>query len=224
MKRDSLTLSEDLAPALRSEPELVFFHEIIDSVERGRADPMTEEQAGSDAATITEKNLTTEEATERGIESDGREFPGKTTTPDQTESASQSKSPEPFAPDLQDRITPLDEPTAVWGMSEGDRRFLMIACSIILSLTAIQLVRLGWKTEPVFQVASARPLQIDVNSASWVEWMQLPGIGETTARTIVADREANGNFQTIEDVQRVRGIGPKKLEQMRPFLKLPPQE
>jgi competence protein ComEA len=44
--------------------------------------------------------------------------------------------------------------------------------------------------------------------------VSLPGIGETLADRIIAYREANGPFQTIEDLQNVVGIGEKKLDQI----------
>ena len=37
--------------------------------------------------------------------------------------------------------------------------------------------------------------------------MTLPGIGESKAKDIINYREANGPFQTIEDIMKVPGIG-----------------
>ncbi|QDU99079.1 ComEA family DNA-binding protein [Lignipirellula cremea] len=66
---------------------------------------------------------------------------------------------------------------------------------------------------------SAPPrLQVDINRAPWQELTLLPGVGETLARRIVAWREEEGPFQTINDLDRVRGIGPKTLHNMRPFV------
>lgn len=51
----------------------------------------------------------------------------------------------------------------------------------------------------------------------------LPNIGETLARRIVESREAEGPFAEVDDLQRVRGIGPRTLEQLRPYLRpIPP--
>jgi competence protein ComEA len=63
--------------------------------------------------------------------------------------------------------------------------------------------------------------RIDINSASWVEWTQIEGIGEATAQKILADREANGPFRSVKELLRVKGIGPKTLEKMRPYLREP---
>ena len=53
---------------------------------------------------------------------------------------------------------------------------------------------------------------VDINSADVAALDSLPGIGPSTAAKIVADREANGPFVSAEDLGRVSGIGPKKLE------------
>lgn len=49
--------------------------------------------------------------------------------------------------------------------------------------------------------------KINLNTAGAEALEALPGIGETRARDIVADREANGPFRIAEDVTRVKGIG-----------------
>ena len=56
---------------------------------------------------------------------------------------------------------------------------------------------------------------ISINTASAAELTALDGIGEATAEKIVADREANGPFTSIDDLKRVSGIGDKKLEALR---------
>ncbi|MBQ6107998.1 MAG: helix-hairpin-helix domain-containing protein [Thermoguttaceae bacterium] len=59
---------------------------------------------------------------------------------------------------------------------------------------------------------------VDINSANEHELRLLPGIGEVMARKIVAERDANGPFQSLEDIERVPGIGKKKRETLEPFL------
>lgn len=55
----------------------------------------------------------------------------------------------------------------------------------------------------------------DINRATEAEWDELPGIGPAKARAIVEDRERNGPFRDIDDLMRVKGIGPKLLERLR---------
>jgi competence protein ComEA len=61
-------------------------------------------------------------------------------------------------------------------------------------------------------------LQIDVNEAQWPELALMPDIGPELARRIVADRQERGPFRDLDDLRRVRGIGPRTLEAMRPYL------
>lgn len=60
--------------------------------------------------------------------------------------------------------------------------------------------------------------QIDLNSATWSELSNLPGIGEQRAKDIVAYREQIGSFSSLESIQNVAGIGPRTFEQITPFL------
>ena len=73
---------------------------------------------------------------------------------------------------------------------------------------------LAWRHGASF----AEFFRVDINEATWIEWIQLRGIGETMAQRIVADREFNGPFDRIEDLLRVEGIGPSTLKQIRPWL------
>jgi competence protein ComEA len=61
-------------------------------------------------------------------------------------------------------------------------------------------------------------LLVNVNGAAWPELTQLPGIGETLARRIVDSREREGLFSNHDDLRRVKGIGRKTVEHLRPFL------
>ena len=47
---------------------------------------------------------------------------------------------------------------------------------------------------------------ININTASREQLESLPGIGESRAGDIIAYREANGPFQSIEDIQKISGI------------------
>lgn len=62
---------------------------------------------------------------------------------------------------------------------------------------------------------SGDPLVVNVNAADQATLETLPGVGPATALKIIAERESNGPFETVEDLRRVPGIGEKKLEAMR---------
>lgn len=62
--------------------------------------------------------------------------------------------------------------------------------------------------------------RIDINSATKVQLMELHGIGELLAERIVAYREENGPFATIDDLMNVEGIGEKKLKAITEWIKV----
>jgi competence protein ComEA len=119
--------------------------------------------------------------------------------------------------------TPLaEDTTAHFWLRRGDQIFFGVLVIAALLLACVHWVRLSrWGTDPVeieHLPGSVFDYRIDINSATWVEWVQLEGIGETLARRIVADRELHGPFRSVGDLQRVAGIGPKTAERLRPWL------
>ena len=61
---------------------------------------------------------------------------------------------------------------------------------------------------------------INPNTASRDELMRLPGIGEAFANRIIEAR-SEGPYKTLQDLARVRGIGPPALEKLGPYLIFP---
>ncbi|GAB4316241.1 ComEA family DNA-binding protein [Pseudothermotoga lettingae] len=61
---------------------------------------------------------------------------------------------------------------------------------------------------------------IDINSATYEELLEIPGIGPAKARSILDYRESNGPFQSIEDLTNVSGIGRATAEKMASFVDL----
>jgi len=59
---------------------------------------------------------------------------------------------------------------------------------------------------------------IDVNRASQKELESLPGIGPKLADAIIQGRLKKGLFLRADDLLRVKGIGPKRLEKISPYL------
>lgn len=57
---------------------------------------------------------------------------------------------------------------------------------------------------------------ININLATPIELESLPGVGPSTAKAIVAYREKYGAFLAVEDLLKVRGIGPAKLGEIMP--------
>ncbi|MGH9748205.1 MAG: ComEA family DNA-binding protein [Candidatus Acidiferrales bacterium] len=64
---------------------------------------------------------------------------------------------------------------------------------------------------------------IDLNSATITQLEQLPGIGTTTAKSIIAFRERSGPFKRVEDLLAIKGISKSKLEKLRPYVTIAPE-
>ncbi|HEY9088550.1 MAG TPA: ComEA family DNA-binding protein [Anaerolineaceae bacterium] len=64
------------------------------------------------------------------------------------------------------------------------------------------------------------PARVNLNTATLEELDALPGIGETKAAQIIAYREENGPFASIEDIQNVPGIGPKIFETIQDLISI----
>jgi len=116
--------------------------------------------------------------------------------------------------------TPEDRPPL---LRRGEQTLL--AAVVALALLAMFF---AWRVQDsrrggLIEIERAAPVeiayQVDINAASWPELAQLPQIGETLARRIVESRETQGPYRDHEDLLRVRGIGPKTLEGIRPYLR-----
>jgi competence protein ComEA len=99
----------------------------------------------------------------------------------------------------------------------------------VAALMALALVGMGvyWLAQggprgELIQIDRAEPLTarylVDINKAEWPELAELPDIGETLAQRIVDSRQTQGAFRDHDDLRRVRGIGPRTLEKMKPYL------
>ncbi|NCC62896.1 ComEA family DNA-binding protein [Desulfobulbus propionicus] len=64
--------------------------------------------------------------------------------------------------------------------------------------------------------ATAAFAKVNINTATAAELAALNGIGPAKAEAIVAYRTTNGNFTTVEDLTKVKGIGEKIIEKIKP--------
>lgn len=125
-----------------------------------------------------------------------------------------------------ERLAHTDNVPESWlWLNKLDQKLIAVFVAVFLMLSGYHWATLGgWGMRPIeLERLPARQydFRIDINSASWVEWTQIEGIGEVTAQKIIDDRQANGPFRSVKDLLRVKGIGPKTLEKMRPFLREP---
>lgn len=62
--------------------------------------------------------------------------------------------------------------------------------------------------------------RVDINRAGKEELMTLTGIGETRAQAILAYRETNGNFSSVEELMQVEGIKEKTYEKLKDQIRI----
>ena len=56
---------------------------------------------------------------------------------------------------------------------------------------------------------------ININTADETELQKIRGVGPAIAQRIIDFREQNGNFKSIDEIKKVRGIGEKTFEKMK---------
>jgi competence protein ComEA len=65
-----------------------------------------------------------------------------------------------------------------------------------------------------------RQAAVNLNTATVQQLDALPGVGPVTAAAIVAWRDANGKFTSVDQLAEVDGIGPGRLEKLRPLVRV----
>lgn len=118
--------------------------------------------------------------------------------------------------------TQRPDPPYPWLLRRADQAAIAgLALMAIVALGLYWLAQGGWQGR-LIEIDRELPrtlrFLVDVNRADWPELAQLPGIGESLAKRIVASRREVGPFREPDDLLRVRGIGPKTLDRVRPYL------
>ena len=59
---------------------------------------------------------------------------------------------------------------------------------------------------------------VNLNTATEADFQTISGIGQKRAQDIIAYREANGKFKSVDDLKNVTGIGAKTLEKLKEYV------
>lgn len=65
---------------------------------------------------------------------------------------------------------------------------------------------------------SSKSSSLNINKATEQDLQNLPGIGPSLAAKIIAYRDENGKFTTVEDIKNVNGIGDSKYENIKDYI------
>jgi competence protein ComEA len=121
------------------------------------------------------------------------------------------------------------ERPGLYALREGDRAVDAVAAAggfaPTADLTQLNLARLVVDGEQIYvpalgEVPASAPGtaaggKVNINTADEPTLETLPRVGPAMAARIIAWREANGNFTTIEDLMSVTGIGDKTFESLK---------
>jgi competence protein ComEA len=104
---------------------------------------------------------------------------------------------------------PLSEPTVT-----ADLRY--VSSSEAYAPSSVPFAASAQSVPQTVSAASQQKGKVNVNTATAQELSdRLDGIGDTIASRIVAYREKNGPFRSVEGLKNVEGIGDKKFEAIR---------
>jgi competence protein ComEA len=70
------------------------------------------------------------------------------------------------------------------------------------------------------QAQASPDAPVDLNKATTEALVSIPGIGRVMAERIIAWREEHGPFRRVEDLMKVKGVGEKTFEKLRPYVKV----
>ena len=93
---------------------------------------------------------------------------------------------------------------------------------LVIQLLLVMLMCVSFQTHATDNTdGSIASAKLDLNSATVDELArQLPGIGPKKARRVVSWRKEHGPFTHIEQLQEVKGIGPKTVSKLRPLVRI----
>lgn len=124
-----------------------------------------------------------------------------------------------------DGLTPwgvikLTDPSLVESLTTDPAWFLPLrdgeSLRIIKKAQKISLLRGSWM-KASHRVAMAIPLHPD--RMNKVDWTVLSGVGDSLAERIEKDRQKNGDFESLDALIRVKGIGKKRIDRWRYFFR-----
>ena len=108
---------------------------------------------------------------------------------------------------------------------------LFAAAMVVAALALVALARVPAASAPIAPLRAARSARpsasteglqqlrdgqrLDLNRAGVGDLLLLPGVGPKLAARILEERDKRAGFASVEQLAEVKGVGPKKLAQLR---------
>ena len=86
--------------------------------------------------------------------------------------------------------------------------FSLLLITLLTCFSVLSVAQQMTEQPEIIDLASQR---VDINQASLDDLISLKGVGMKRAKAIIAYREMNGKFTTVEELAKVKGIGAKVL-------------
>jgi competence protein ComEA len=95
---------------------------------------------------------------------------------------------------------------------------ILVITVLAAAIAGTALIRAGRVPVGARPMTVVPDMRIEVNTATEVQLNALPGIGPALAARIATDRATRGPFESVEDLARVHGIGPRLIERIGPHV------
>ncbi|MFT6919044.1 MAG: competence protein ComEA [Cognaticolwellia sp.] len=99
------------------------------------------------------------------------------------------------------------------------KKYICYSLVILFMAMSLPLQAAGFNETPA-AISSQEIQTIDINTADIETLALLKGVGEKRARAIIAYRELNGEFKSLDELSHVKGIGQHTLELNKGRIKL----
>lgn len=96
----------------------------------------------------------------------------------------------------------------------------MINVSDDVDLSSLNLTMILKNNDVVILDRKVQKEKISINTASLLELMEIPYVGKKTALMIIDYRNTHGSFKSLEEIMEIKGIGLKKFEKMKEYIRL----
>lgn len=110
------------------------------------------------------------------------------------------------------------QPSADRDWTRGPAKYAALAVLVLLALGGLVWSLTARRPLDENTPAAALPARkVNVNTADAAELQLLPGIGPALAKRFVTER-GRQPFENLEDLQRVKGVGPRTSQDIAPFI------